>query len=795
MTESNVNKVTEHGRELRLAVVCYGGVSLAVYMHGVTKELRKLVVASRAFESNPDVNPFDPRIDTEYAYFEELARKRRQGDPLRVVLDVISGTSAGGINGVVLAKAVAGNLNDDALLDVWRKKGDIRGLLAGPAWLPLSLKLAWFGARLLRRSSATPLRGDQMARWLYDTLDAMGRTRDQRAGVNHLSTLVPPGSAVHLAVTMTDLQGRTWGFPSDRGTPAYDRTYRTVMRFTHDPTGEERQLDPAFDGALAFAARCTSSFPGAFPPVSIPAFKTWLEPKALGSPRRFDADQLTKTFFSDYPNDGAAAASTCFIDGGVLDNAPFDHAIDVIGGLPAERQVDRRILYLEPDPASTPPPDAAPPDDGAQPPSWLGTLLTTQRTIRGHQDLLGQIRRVQEINDRIDDIGAITERQLADAEKQTEAMLPQTSLDECRYEDLRQRARDLNQVAQDQAGASSYTTYRQLKLRSAVRVLAVQAEKHYSYPPDSGHLSQIQRGLDRWVDSQPDALKETELFAAIDLPYRERRIQFVLAGLNGLYSAATPTRAQLDTVKGELWQVLTDVRKEAVDAWTEAGKAVGGVDAVFGTAVLDALARDPSTEGRWQEQVGTLVDSYRTVLKGRLDKFDSSGRLWSIFTKYAGQANERAAWLPLLARYLAFPLFDVQIFPVMELSRLPQLSPITLQRLSPRDARALKVPPQDGSTEKLRGTRWAHFSGFFKEPWRENDYLWGRLDAAELLIGILREAKPAGLRATGHRAQPLTLDDTTLRTALSAVLTSEEKRLPGIAALRQELGKQLRPST
>ena len=36
-------------KELRIALVCYGGVSLAVYMHGVTKELWKLARASRAF--------------------------------------------------------------------------------------------------------------------------------------------------------------------------------------------------------------------------------------------------------------------------------------------------------------------------------------------------------------------------------------------------------------------------------------------------------------------------------------------------------------------------------------------------------------------------------------------------------------------------------------------------------------------------------------------------------------------------------------------------------------------------
>ena len=38
-------------KELRIALICYGGVSLAVYMHGVTKELWKLARASRRFHA------------------------------------------------------------------------------------------------------------------------------------------------------------------------------------------------------------------------------------------------------------------------------------------------------------------------------------------------------------------------------------------------------------------------------------------------------------------------------------------------------------------------------------------------------------------------------------------------------------------------------------------------------------------------------------------------------------------------------------------------------------------------
>ena len=38
-------------KELRLALVCYGGSSLAIYMHGVTKELHRLVRASSLLDT------------------------------------------------------------------------------------------------------------------------------------------------------------------------------------------------------------------------------------------------------------------------------------------------------------------------------------------------------------------------------------------------------------------------------------------------------------------------------------------------------------------------------------------------------------------------------------------------------------------------------------------------------------------------------------------------------------------------------------------------------------------------
>ena len=90
-------------KELRLAVVIYGGASLAVYMHGVSKELLKLVRASkvlhemgadRASDLSYHEGPDRRDADTEAVYFEALKQISKTSD-FRVVIDVIAGASAG----------------------------------------------------------------------------------------------------------------------------------------------------------------------------------------------------------------------------------------------------------------------------------------------------------------------------------------------------------------------------------------------------------------------------------------------------------------------------------------------------------------------------------------------------------------------------------------------------------------------------------------------------------------------------------------------------------------------------
>ena len=131
-------------KELRIALVCFGGVSLAVYMHGISKEILKLVHASSSLHSIGDrtqrskasffdkVDSTDSEYDTEAVYFDMLREIGRTIE-LRVTVDIIAGASAGGINGTMLARALSHDLPIGALRDLWLKHADVKELLAPDA--------------------------------------------------------------------------------------------------------------------------------------------------------------------------------------------------------------------------------------------------------------------------------------------------------------------------------------------------------------------------------------------------------------------------------------------------------------------------------------------------------------------------------------------------------------------------------------------------------------------------------------------------------------------------------------
>jgi hypothetical protein len=100
----------DFSREFRLGLVIYGGVSLAIYMNGVCREFYNAVRGRGVYK---------------------LIKALTDSD---IVVDIISGTSAGGINGVLLSYALT-NSSEKETYDfadfsgVWRNSGDINELL------------------------------------------------------------------------------------------------------------------------------------------------------------------------------------------------------------------------------------------------------------------------------------------------------------------------------------------------------------------------------------------------------------------------------------------------------------------------------------------------------------------------------------------------------------------------------------------------------------------------------------------------------------------------------------------
>ncbi|HEX3005289.1 MAG TPA: patatin-like protein [Angustibacter sp.] len=774
--------------ELRLALVCYGGVSLAIYMHGVTKELHKLVIASRAFdELGPAAaNPFDPRTDTEHAYFEALGDLARDRVLVSANIDIVAGTSAGGINGVCLAKVLARNGSQDALKRLWINEGDLSKLLNAPpvgGWRTRAVLAV--GRTLVRlRQPVSPLRGARMSQLLYDAIGAM----DQPVEPDRPSLLLP-ATPLDLFVTTTDLDGSAVLVPSGAGGASQRETNHAQVVQFRARDGVENAFGAHSVGALAFAARATSSFPGAFPPVSLTSFEEEIAPRAL------DSDAVALMFRRRYA-DTAAAARRWFVDGGVLDNAPFDLVVEAIAEKRARTEVVRRLVYIQPDPgvALTQQPEEPGGDAGA--PGYLKALLRSVVGVKGSHSILRDLEDLRDLNVRVAQLGAIAAQQMHQVTAAIDEAWQQTtgsaqeawSIDD--PDDVKRLADSMYAKAPGFAGAA-FTTYCRLKVEAAGERLADEIVARFVYPPGSGRTTFVRAALAAWARGriewrQPDPSRLLEMLGPVDVPYRERRLMFILAGINALYPVVdsgpgTPRRSELDALKAKAWELLDDLHEAPRDA---VGAVTDSVVAFLGADLSDdaVFANPEAFAAEHDADFTQLFMTYRSSLAEQLA--DSSVPMWQSFadlTKDWATDTRRE----LLSRYLGFPLWDALIFPTVALSRLPQFTPITVSQFSPLAAMALATP--EGG--KLKGVSLHHFGGFVDAAWRENDYLWGRLDGAELVLRMLRGA-------AGPTSEPLSAADAVrqagpqLKAALGAVLGSE-RDLERVAGLRATLARQV----
>ena len=126
--------------------------------------------------------------------------------------------------------------------------------------------------------------------------------------------------------------------------------------------------------------------------------------------------------------------------------------------------------------------------------------------------------------------------------------------------------------------------------------------------------------------------------------------------------------------------------------------------------------------------------------------------------------------------YLGFPFWDTLTFPVLPWREAGEFNEIRVDRISAQDATGIeRLGPF-----RLKGTAFNQFAAFLSRPYRENDYLLGRLHAVDRLIDIVGDA--AGADAQG-RAAIAALK----RNAILRILDVEEPHLPTCKKMIAEL--------
>jgi predicted acylesterase/phospholipase RssA len=723
-------------KELRLALVCYGGISLAVYMHGITKEVWHLARASRAFYDG--TTPTEP---VESAYVDLLrAIETATGTKLRVLADIVAGASAGGINGIFLAQAIATGHSLDPLTDLWLDKADVDALLDPEARAPSRVSKLWASP------IAWAFAGRQGDKW-DDGLDA--RTRDEiyakltrfvrsrwfeppfggevfdgmlldafaamEAGPRG-PRLLPDEQPLDLFVTVTDFAGHPEQLPIHSPPLIVETEHRLTLGFRDAPGGAAQLSEIP---SLVFAARATASFPGAFPPFTVAELDRVLDTAGIPWPERdaFLARVLPRQVAA------GTAETTALIDGSVLANAPFRPAIDALRDRPARREVDRRFVYIDPKPGHK----SISLSGYGETPGFFTTLFGAMSDIPRTQPIRDNLEAIAGRSARIDRTRRIVEALRPDVEISVEHLFGRT-------------------LFLDRPTAARLATWRSRAGERAAR--------------DAGHSfvayrEIVRAGIAEAIDRvTPERIGPTALRAELairsdlgrfDLRYRIRRLRFLARRLAAL--ADESPAVDYEGVRKTVFDCLARYLER------ESPHFLGSIEAADAKTLLDLI------ESRWD----------LSTLDARTD---------AALADAIGACLRTHRRQPLLA-YLGFPFYDVATLALLQGEGFDEFDPVMVDRIAPEDATSLS-----GGAAVLKGIQFNSFGAFFSRAYRENDYLWGRLHGAERLVDIVVTTLPAGALGADAIARAKCA-------AFGAILDREGPRLTAIPETIVELRNRL----
>ncbi|MEP7019034.1 MAG: patatin-like protein [Pseudonocardiales bacterium] len=653
--------------EMRFAFALNGGVSLAIWIGGVGDEVLRFIDGGRraANGEHDDTNPY-------IAICHEL-------DVLPKV-DVLTGSSAGGLNAAFLGCAIAHRCpNLEPIRQLWLDHGSFD--------------------RLLRRHTDSALisvlNGDE--NFLPHIEEAFNLLAKNGTGYTDVD---PP---VTVRLTATSLAGRVTTISDGHG---HISSVDHRVEFVFGTSDFDFAADDKAILRLARACRSTASFPGAFEPSNIPV-------------DLYESRHVTGGLF-----DGVTAPTVPVIDGAVLVNLPAQSAIEAIVHQPSSERVERVLALVVPDPG-----ELSATRDGL--PTLNEVLSKSIVGIPRTQSLTDFVRELDEHNLEVRSRRAARDSLLAQFATQAPAAA---------WADLANVADTL---------FPSYQATRVMTSVARMR-LGIPARMPKGSPPvQLATLDDIDPDVLPWVanDLAPGGSDSCWGSAPV-----RRLAAVVITWINTVAAAADPD------VAGRLYAVKQRISAARTDA-----DRISPRYSIFEGLFAEELIRDGSDVPAALERACRLWPSPDPV-QASADIAALNQRLASVascFDEFIELArpiieDESPDTLdPKAAKALngllqlhdgaaASPDGMVRLLLCVEVieatfagsePRPDQL--ISLIQFTAKGAATIDPLQRSTPMDKLAGVELAHFGAFLKRSWRANDWMWGRVDAAERLVRLL----------------------------------------------------------
>ncbi|WP_373540523.1 patatin-like protein [Chamaesiphon sp.] len=755
-------------REMQLGLVVHGGVSLAIYTHGICQEFYHAVRGRGIYK---------------------LVKALVDAD---LVVDLVSGSSAGGVNGILLSYTIA-NSNERETIDysafarIWRNSGDLLKLLQKPNLF----KSPATGARI---------RGDSFyQRELLATLIGACEHKLPRSSQEWFS----PTKELDLAIAGTDYLGKIdRTFPENR-LNLKSKNHRALFRLKHRQ-GRKEPFNPHYSDpelprtpndtyqALVKLCQITAGTPGIFPLVAVD-----IQDRLNFVDRQLVTwGKLTRNYALDLPT---RDDKLYFLDGGLLDNTPLTCLMKEAYYRLPDRQGRRKLFYVDPNPEFLN--DRLQSSDKKQ--SRREQILQAAalsmpiqqsitndlRTIHEHNH---KVRRYQTLIDRAE-VGIDSEQLLASGDRtQSQIYLRGRLFD----------FRDRNLPLLFHADLGSQNTQYSFILDKIDRILnskftGSQDRQHYYKLLDRFESQIIDLDVEYSMRQHFYLIERIKDFIARD---RDRESQQYLQYLSNQLSCNIKL---LEVVKASLELLLSDrsvsnyfyylINQESNDrrlralvyelifrlhrflldgtrfhAFVPPDLAGSNFETipVYFWLDLPELAATSDFRGDWHQDrwlSQTRISGVFAQLKQRIAELQQSTDLrlliWtdrrleddksqnqsfpSILKQIGLAAEVKIERLggkysaQLLKYWHTFEYVDRELYPFEYLTSLSEKEIINPLCISPDNAQ-LGIGSGKNTQVKLGGDKLYNLGGFFKKSWRANDLLWGRLDGLNrILEGVI----------------------------------------------------------